>query len=382
MVWGYTKSMGDTDQLIQCRTGGVRTHGALARWFPTPELLFPRSAGVDISDNSIKWLSLKESRRGYVVEAYTSEALEEGIVEGGIVHDPERLGAALHALAAKANDVPYVHAALPEELAYVFSMHVPDARDHGQISHLIEFAFEDRVPLKVKEAVYDYDIVAFHEGDGAEIAVTVFPQHVVAAYEAAFQYAGLKLQSLEIEARSIGRAIVPMDTNDVVLVADFGRARTGIAVLKRGIPIFTSTVSVGGSAMTRLVMEKLNVDEDEAVAFKNEHGIVPNGDARAREAMISTAASLADEIARHYRYWDTKRNEHGERATPICRIVLCGGNSNLKGLPEYIAARTQARTVQASVWENVCDFSDYIPPIQKHNSLGYATAIGLALRSM
>ncbi|MEK7093652.1 MAG: hypothetical protein AAB927_04170, partial [Patescibacteria group bacterium] len=33
---------------------------SLARAFPTPPLLLPRAAGVDISDSSIKWLAFSE----------------------------------------------------------------------------------------------------------------------------------------------------------------------------------------------------------------------------------------------------------------------------------------------------------------------------------
>ena len=91
---------------------------------------------------------------------------------------------------------------------------------------------------------------------------------------------------------------------------------------------------------------------------------------------------LADEVARHYRYWDTRRNEHGERMTPVGQVVLVGGSSNLNGLADFLAARVHAPTMVGDVWQHVCNFDEYIPPINRKSSLQYATAVGLALRSL
>jgi len=374
--------MGNLANLPPNAIKGVVAHSAFSRWFPTPGAISPSGAGVDISDSSLKWLSLKTAAHGWEVDRHLEIPLEGGVVEGGVVRDEKRLGAAIAQLHKEVGGGGFVHAALPEEVAYVFNMHVQDVHNREQVLNIIEFELEGRVPLKANQAVYDYDIVEMHpDENGAEVGVTVFPKDVVEGYVNAFLYSGLRLLSLEIEARSIARSVVSKENEDVVLVADFGRARTGIAILKRGIPIFTSTVSVGGDAMTRVIVEKLGVDEHAADTFKNENGIAPGGDAKVLEAMSGTAAALADEITRHFQYWDTKRNEHGERVTPVEKVILCGGSSNLKGLPEYIAARVHANTERANIWRNVCSFDNYIPPIEKHYSLGYATAVGLALRS-
>ena len=68
--------------------------------------------------------------------------------------------------------------------------------------------------------------------------------------------------------------------------------------------------------------------------------------------------------------------------TPIARVFLVGGTSNLRGLADYIAARVQAPTVRPDIWQNVCSFDEYIPPIDRPTSLQFATAVGLALRGL
>ncbi|MDZ4227206.1 MAG: pilus assembly protein PilM, partial [Patescibacteria group bacterium] len=319
------------------------------------------------------------------VHKYGEKKLEPGIVAGGIIKNVEALSLALAQVKEELGGITCAHAALPEEAAYVFSMHVPIDTSREQTLQLIEFEFEGRVPIPPSAAVYDFDSILKHGGEeGEEIGVSVFPRELSEDYAAAFENAGISLLSLEIEAQSIARAVSDDTPSEpVTLMVDFGRARSGFAVLKRNIPIFTSTVDVGGDAITKVLAEKLSLKGEEIERFKNEQGLTAKDAAHAevRETIVATASALADEIARHYHYWDTRRNEHGERVTPVGRILLVGGGANLMGLSDYIAGRIQAPTEIGEVWRHVCDFDSHIPPIDYVHSLQYATAIGLALRA-
>jgi type IV pilus assembly protein PilM len=356
----------------------------LSRWFPTPNLIFPRTAGIDISDSSIKWLVLSESSQGYRVEMYGEEPLPQGIVVSGAVKDVNALGQALSKVKKNLGGIDCAHTALPEEAAYVFEMHVPEGTSRDEVMHMIEFEFEGRVPIAPNAAVFDYDVIQRLSGSGEEISVIVFPRELAEVYVAAFNVAGIELLSLEVEARSIARAVTSREANEpITMLVDFGRARTGFAVLKRGIPIFTSTVDMGGDAINRILKEKFSLSDAEVIAFKDGQGLRNSDSTKASgyDAIMTAASSLADEIARHYHYWDTRRNEQGDRMTPVEKVVLVGGSSNLRGLTDYIAGRVHAPTISGDIWRHVCDFDEYIPPIDRRTSLQYATAIGLALRS-
>jgi type IV pilus assembly protein PilM len=354
-------------------------------------MLLPRAAGIDISDASIKWLAFDGGLGEMRIHSYGEESLGEGIVVNGIVQDPSRLTEALARAKERLHGIDCIHAALPEEAAYVFSMHVPKDSSREQILSVIEFELEGRVPIPPAAAVYDFNRIPPSDSDsaGEEIGVAVFPRELAESYVGAFSGAGLRLLSLEVEAGSIARAVSSGRADEpITLLVDFGRRRTGFAVLKHGIPIFTSTVSVGGEAMTQAVMKELSLSAEEAEAFKDNKGLlVEHADKRVEkvpgiEALSGAASALADEVVRHYHYWDTRRDERGERMTPIERVFLVGGTSNLRGLADYIAARVQAPTVRPDVWQNVCSFNEYIPPIDRPTSLQFATAVGLALRGL
>lgn len=351
-----------------------------ARWFPVPRMLVPRASGVDVSDTSVKWLTFSHAKRGLRIVNYGSHDIAAGVVQTGTIRDTDALAEALKEV-KKLGKVTAAHAALPEEGAYVFSMHVHPGSTHAQIVNMIEFELEGRVPIPPKQAVYDFDFVGTRGENGEEIAVTVFPRELAEGYIAAFSKAGIELVSLEIEARSIGRAVSGKNDPTTLLV-DCGKARTGVAILKNGIPIFTSTVEVGGDHMNQAVMAVLSITDEQATDFKNEHGLVPDDPKTQKgfEAVDKIASGLADEIARHYRFWDTRRSESGDHSS-VERVFLVGGSANLKAFPEYIAGKVHAFTERPDVWRNVASFDDYIPPIPYRASFQYATAIGLALRS-
>lgn len=358
----------------------------LADQFPTPQLLTPPAAGIDISDNSIKWIAFSKHPNGRRVRTYGEIALEPGIVAGGIIRDVEHLSDVLAHIKEELGGIRCAHAALPEEAAYVFSMRVPQGTSRQQTLRLIEFEFEDRVPIPPSAAVYDYSpIVPRETAADDEISVVVFPRDIAQAYVDAFEGAGISLLSLEIEASSIARAVCARTPEEpITLLVDFGRLRTGFAVVKHGFPIFTSTVEVGGEQMTHALVDSLSLSPEKAEEFKNEKGLDGGGAkiSKGLEVVSGVASALADEVTRHYHYWDTRRNDRGERMTPVGKVILIGGSANLNGLTEYIAGRVHAPTEIGNVWQHVADFKDYIPPIDRRASLQYATAIGLALRGM
>ncbi len=356
----------------------------LARWFPLPRILVPCGTGVDVSDSSVKWLTLSGGKDGTRLASYGSENIPEGVVHLGVVQDPKALSKVLAEMKKKSG-IECAHAALPEEGAYVFSMQVPEGSSREQIRNMIEFELENRVPIPPGQAVYDFDTVERHTEHGEEIAVTVFPRDLADGYADAFQEAGIELSSLEIEARSIARAVSGRESDPVTMLVDCGRARTGVAILKRGIPIFTSTVEIGGDLMSAAAMQALGLaNEGDVQVFKNEHGLVP-ADAtqkKGADALEKVAGQLADEIAKHYRFWDTRRTEGNAKTATVERVYLLGGSANLKGLPEYIAGKVHVGVERPNVWRNLFSFDDYIPPIEYRTSFQYATAIGLALRSL
>jgi hypothetical protein len=82
---------------------------------------------------------------------------------------------------------------------------------------------------------------------------------------------------------------------------------------------------------------------------------------------------------RHQTYWNSPPEDEPPRR-PIERAIICGGNANLRGFPEYLEGFLNVPVSIANVWENAFSFDSYVPPMHFAESLEYATAVGLSLR--
>ena len=350
---------------------------SIAAGFPPPKLLSMPAAGIDVSDTSIKYLDAEYSSGGLIPRTFDSVRLEKGIVVDGVVKQREALAKALGELRGK-HKRHFVNASLPEELAYLYTFEIPNEGGYDGMLQAVEFSLGEHVPIAIEDAVFNFDVLSERE-DTSDVSVVVFPREVIEGYKEAFEKGGFSVKRLELEAHSVARAIIPQDDEGVSMIIDFGRTRTGITITQGQIPIFSTTVKVGGAALTEAIMEKRNVNEEEADVIKRTQGIVACEDKELCAILIKSTDTLIDEIRRHHRFWDTRRDEAGNRIAAINRIYLCGGAVGLKGLPEHVARVLQVPVRVGDVWQNLFSFEHHIPRIGRIFSWQYATAAGLLL---
>jgi Tfp pilus assembly PilM family ATPase len=94
--------------------------------------------------------------------------------------------------------------------------------------------------------------------------------------------------------------------------------------------------------------------------------------------MLTTVSVIREEILRRLDYWQTRAGEQGHAM--VTRAVLVGGNASVRGLPEYLATAFKLPVELGNVFANLAPRDAWLPSIEYMESLGYGTAIGLALR--
>lgn len=346
-------------------------------FFPPPTYLTMPSVGIDISDRTMKFVELSHTSDGEIPVRFGDRALEEGIITDGKILDGERLKEALTALRNEFK-FSFVRASLPEQQAYVFQTNVPLAPDEEQLIQTIEFKLEENIPLPPDEVILGYDVLGIKKQDkNMEVAVTAYPRENAKRYIESLEGAHLTPLSLEIESQAIARAVIAKNDLDTYLIVDFGETRTGIAIVSRGLLAFTSTVEVRGHDLTNAVMENCSVEKDEVARIKNEIGLRGHGkNKQFAEVLSSVVSNFTDELERHYTYWNAHTSDESDH---IKKIILCGGNANLAGLPGYVASHLHVPVERANVWVNAFSFEERVPEIPFEESLSYATAVGLAL---
>lgn len=348
----------------------------LFRYFPPPAFLMAPSFGLDISDQSLKFAQLVPTKDGIQLARFGERKIPPGIIESGKIKNTGRLEELL--LGLRKEGIRFVRVSLPEEQVYLFPLRLPK-EGLKNVREGIELALEEHVPIPAKEAIFDYDMVA-QDAESLEVQVAATPENIIENYISVFRDCYISVQSLELEAQAIARAVVKKGDLGTYIIVDFGRTRTGIFIVSRGTVVFTSTLDIGGMSLNTAIEKTFKVSPEEADKMKREYGLsrnVPNKEVF--PVLLNSVSVLRDEIHRHFIYWNTHKDEEGKDRPPVEKIILCGGDANLIGLADYISISMKMPVEMANVWQNLGVGGNYVPPISFRESLGYATALGLAL---
>lgn len=345
--------------------------------FPPPSYLAMYGAGIDISTGSVKSVVL--ARKGGVPElvSYEKIDLSEGVVVNGDIEKPDALIETLRALRLR-NHIHFAHASLLERKSYLYQTLVPKVEK--DLRAAVEFSLEGNVPIPPSETAFDFKVVRQVE-EGTIVSVTAYAKRIVEAYQDVFKKAGITLRSIEVESQATARAVLATeDMNCAVMLIDFGKRTTRIAIIDSGAVSFTATIDVGGDSLTSAVMKHMKVGEEEAEKIKNKQGFLEGGENTGlHEALMSTVSVFRDELQKHILFWNSPDPDLPRR--PLDKAVIVGGNANVKGLPEFLSRSLELPFTTGDVWRNIFSLDEYVPHMPFNESLQYATAVGLAARS-
>jgi type IV pilus assembly protein PilM len=335
------------------------------------------SFGLDISDESLKYIELVPVKDGVRVGRYGERKIPVGIIESGKIKDPKGLQAVLMAL-RKEEGVGFVRVSLPEEQVYLFQL-VLEKAGMENVREGIELSLEEHIPIPAQEAIFDYDFI--NQGkDNLEVQVAAIPTSIIENYLAVFRESLISVQSFELEAQAISRAVIKKGDLGTYMIVDFGQTRTGIFIVSAGVVVFTSTLDIGGLSLNNMIKKNFNITSEEAEKMKRQYGLQRNvANKEIFSVLLNSASVLRDEIVKHFLYWNTHQDEEGKNRSPIEKIILCGGDSNLIGLPEYLSVSIKSKVEMANVWTNIVNTEEFIPKIGFNKSLTFAAALGLAL---
>ena len=185
----------------------------------------------------------------------------------------------------------------------------------------------------------------------------------------------------EISSQAVSRSVVSPKSKESYLIVHLGDTKTGLAIVNRGMVFFTSTVPVGSDALNQVISKVFNVPLHSVPEVKKE--IISSGkqDMDLFLKVMDATAPVKDEIMKLVSYWKTHGVNVVHNSSVIDKIILCGKDTALPAVDEYVFAETGIKTEVANVWRNIISLDDFIPPIPYEQSLDFAGAIGLAMLS-
>jgi type IV pilus assembly protein PilM len=349
--------------------------------FPAPAFMSPLAAAIDISESSVKYLSLIRKGALYVPDTFLQVALPEGVIKAGEIVKPEQLAQTLKGISVRVGGGE-VYLSLPEEFAYLYPITISGNQNTEQMKTAVEFSLSEHVPLPAQQIVYDSTLIPNGSEKGRALSVTAYDAKKSEAYIAAATSAGFFVRAVETEVHAAARACVPLGDVGTTLVFDIGRTRTGITAVLNGIPVSTSTIAEGGKCTTEALLGITGNDIQKAEQLKIEHGLaLADMHSEVREPLEACLSTWMAHI-RDYIQFLNQAGAGAEVVTPqVSKVFLCGGESAVPGFSAYVSKELGMTVEVGDVWSKLFSYNEYIPSISKPTSLRLATAVGLVLRN-
>ena len=334
--------------------------------------------GLDISGSSFKFVQVNKNGKDSVIKAYSDIVVPKALIINDAISDPKTFVTLLK----QSLDKPqfgrltsnYVVASLPESKSFVRVIQIPKMSE-AEADNAVPYEAESFIPMPLDQVYLDWEKIG-EDGDKMNVLMVAAPKEYVDSYLDLLDKAGLKPAALEVESQSCLRAVMPKGSQETVLLVDMEAYRSSLIMVENGNLQFTSTIPIAGNNFTESVAKALGVSNAKAEEIKHKVGIANTAEyPNIKTSMLPVLGNLEAEIKNILKF----HGEHSNRQ--VERILLSGGSARLKNLAEFLGQQLAdagvAKVELANPWQNVGSHSQVL---NQEDSLGFTTAIGLALR--
>lgn len=350
---------------------------------------FPNAFGLDLSDRSIKMVQLRfvptwSSKPRYRLICHRRVVIPPGLITNGEIQQPEQIRPVIQKLlAADAHGErwtrsPWVVTSLPDTQGFIKVVFIDKTEEEIGPDDILSAA-KRHIPFDEDSYYIDWQIMPGNHGSNKQtkLLMAAVPKNIADMYTYLLESVGLGVVSLELQALATTRAMITASkeySHEARAVLDIGAARSTLIIYDHDHAQFSRSLPFCGELVTNAISQKLHLDHDEAEKQKITHGLTgPKGSLAA--PLQPLVAALADHLETAIQFYYS----HFPDANRVTHITMCGGASLLTGLDTVLSAKLKTEAKPGSVWKNLSNGEVLRMP--DYESLGLATAIGLALRA-
>ena len=330
------------------------------------------TVGLDISDKSIEVLGLKRRFGRVSVSGYSRRELKPGIVEDGIVKDQAALVMAIKETILRAGlKSKQAVLSIPDSKTFIYVFRLPAVISEKNIGEAVQYEAEATIPIAFHHAYHDFRVLA-KTGDLQEVLYMACLKDIVDNLRLVVRLAGLEPVVVEPEVLSVARALFKHFPDEPVMVADIGSRTTVMSVIDRLGVTYSNVLKVAGQDLTQSIMAQTKVTESEAEKIKIISGLKKTSELKNIYNLDLVLGQIASALVDNISYYEQRYQ------TTIKQLLLCGGNSLMPGLAEYLTAALKISVQLGDPFANLSVDRQAMPNIP----VLYTTVIGLAHRGV
>ncbi len=295
--------------------------------------------GIDISDASIEAVILDGKKKRFVLDSYARMRLDPGIVDDGKILHKDNLREAIKKLLANAKPKPItslkskkVFLSVPESKTYSHILVLPKKLKDKEILGVAEHKAEEVIPESIDNLISAIKIIPSKD-NYKQVFFTAANADIIEDFVEVFKGLGMEVVGITTEALSSYAGLTDKLKKKTTLLLDLGSRTTIASIFDEHGLHDTINIRIAGNKITKTLMNKLNISEEEAEAKKREVGL--DSSVSAGEVMLIIQGQfqpLADELKKFVSYYE---RSYGKK---IEQIILVGGLANMKGIDKYFGA--------------------------------------------
>ncbi|HDZ54822.1 MAG TPA: hypothetical protein ENI19_03100 [Candidatus Nealsonbacteria bacterium] len=334
--------------------------------------------GLNISDYSIKIISLEDPIKEPKLLAMGGEILEPGIIKSGKIIDKKRFEIILRSLVeglkfgkTKTGKLIFT---LPESKTFIHFFELPKALGREKMKKEIELQAINNFPFSLSELYFDSRV------RNKGVLLAAIQKDIVEDYLEIFKKLKLWPIVLETESMSLARALIG-ESQNTILITDIGARTTNFSIFTENFLKLSISIDIAGDKFSQVLMEKLSIPFQEAENMKKEIGLDPEKkEGKVFLILQKEIQEITSEIKKIEEYFQNKSGK------VIEKIILTGGSAALPYLTEYFTENLEKPISVGDPWNkiniDILKTKEYFKEAQKVNPILYTTAIGSALRGL
>lgn len=335
--------------------------------------------GLDIGSHSIKLIEIshENGENATLISAGSISTPPKALISN-LPADHKAVSEAIKKLFKEAGARSReAHIALPESQVFTRVIEVPQLSER-ELASAIRWEAEQYVPLPLDQVNMDFTMLRSSRDTGTdkmEVLLVASPKALLEKYLNILDNADLYASGAETEiiaaSRALSRTALSVKTS---MIVSLGAQTSDFAILRSGILTFTRSISAGGEALSRALVQNLEFNQIQAEQYKKTYGLERN----MLEGKIVTAVkpimdTIVSEIKRAINhYQDRYKNER------VDVILLSGGTAKLPGMVTYIAEETGIEVQLGNPWIGIRKDKRF--DVLNNEGVTFCVAAGLALR--
>lgn len=342
--------------------------------------------GLDIGTNTIKAVSLKYSKEGFILNAVSLiSSPPKGMLSNSPL-DQEEMSRAIKRVTENLKvSTRDVNIALPENQVYTKVIEMPVLSDK-ELTFAMHWEAEQYISVPLSEITLVWKVLnkpqkqTIDPSDKMQVLMVGAPTALIQKYQRVLEEASLNLAGVETEILSTLRSLIYPFTKEgrtapPTLVMSINSASTSLAIVKDGILIFTYSIPTGGAALSRAIELDFGLSPSQAEEYKKVYGVTKEGVGQnIGKAVEPILKLLLTDVKKALAFYSQKYAND----VPIQQILLSGASARLPGIDLFFANNTGIETVIANPWRILA--SQQIPKEALDMASEYTVAVGLAMK--